>query len=151
MSTLLDPHRVHPSRGVTGGTPLTKARLTVVPKAHQRRLRIPFAALVVITLGLGVVGLLLLNTSLQQGAFRMAAMSTRAASLLDRQQDLELRVEALRSPQRLAQRAQQLGMVPNLNPVFLRLSDGRVLGQPQPATPADASRPATPTVPVSSR
>ena len=151
MSSLLDPRRVDPSARASGGAPLTKARLTVVPKAQHRRLRIPFAALVVITLGLGVVGLLLLNTSLQQGAFRTAAMNTRAANLLDRQQDLELRVEALRSPQRLAQRAQQIGMVPNLNPVFLRLSDGRVLGQPQPATRANLGRPATPTVPVSSR
>ena len=151
MSSMLDPRRVTSPPHVPGGAPLAKARLTVVPKAQQRRLRIPFAALVVITLGFGVVGLLLLNTSLQQGAFHTATMSTRAASLLDRQQDLELRVEALRSPQRVTQRAQRLGMVPNLNPVFLRLSDGRVLGRPQPAPPANPTRPTPPTVPMTGR
>ena len=135
MSSVLDNRRVDPSDRppVTAGA--TRARLTVVPHRQRRLSRIPFAVLVVLTLGLGVVGLLLLNTSLQQGAFRTAALGTQAAKLLDRQQDLELRVAALRSPQRLAERAHRLGMVAYLDPVFLRLSDGRVLGQPRPAPP----------------
>ena len=138
MSSVLDHRRVDPSTGSPVGAAPAKARLTVVPHRRRRASRIPFAALVVLTLGLGVVGLLLLNTSLQQGAFHTATLGAQAANLLDRQQDLELRVDALRSPQRLAERARRLGMVPYLNPVFLRLSDGRVIGRPRPAPPGGA-------------
>jgi cell division protein FtsB len=95
----------------------------------------------VLTLAVGVVGLLLLNTSLQHGAFRAAALSAQATALLDRQQDLELRVAALRSPQSVAERARRLGMVANPDPVFLRLPDGRVLGRPRPAPPTPVSAP----------
>ena len=135
MSSVLHHRRDDLSdRAPVGATP-PRARLVAVAHPERRASRIPFAALVVLTLGLGVVGLLLLNTSLQQGAFRTAALGTQAAKLLDRQQDLELRVAALRSPQRLAERAHRLGMVAYLDPVFLRLSDGRVLGRPRPAPP----------------
>jgi hypothetical protein len=38
------------------------------------------------------------------------------------------------SPANVARRALVFGMVPNTNPAFLRLSDGKVLGKPEPAT-----------------
>jgi hypothetical protein len=44
---------------------------------------------------------------------------------------LEKQVRTLESPQNLSDRALGMGMVPNPNPVFLRLSDGRVLGVPE--------------------
>jgi hypothetical protein len=65
----------------------------------------------------------------------------------------------LESPQNLADRALRMGMVPNPNPVFLRLSDGQVLGVPAegkagtgtamfgPGTPT-GTKPATPKRPV---
>ena len=34
------------------------------------------------------------------------------------------------APQRLARQANKLGMVPSVNPAFLRMPDGRVLGDP---------------------
>ena len=41
------------------------------------------------------------------------------------------------SPERLAARAREIGLVPGVNPVFLRPADGRILGVPTPArTPA---------------
>ena len=53
-----------------------------------------------------------------------------ADQLRDQQEALEQQVRTLESPQNLADRALRMGMVPNPNPVFLRLSDGRVLGVP---------------------
>lgn len=88
----------------------------------------PFAFLVVVALAAGVIGLLLVNTSLQQGAFAMAALEGKASALLARQQSLELEVAALRDPGRLSRRAERLGMVADRSPTFLRLSDGRILG-----------------------
>ena len=45
----------------------------------------------------------------------------------------------LDSPQNLAANAEGLGMVSNGNPVFLRLSDGAVLGAAGPARPPAAA------------
>lgn len=139
MSSAVDLRRAAEQRPAA---PPYRARLTVVPGRSRTLPRVPFAALVVLTLAVGVVGLLLLNTSLQHGAFRAAALSAQATALLDRQQDLELRVAALRSPQSVAERARRLGMVANPDPVFLRLPDGRVLGRPRPAPPTPVSAPA---------
>ena len=47
----------------------------------------------------------------------------------------------MQSPQYLAANAEALGMVPNANPVYLRLSDGAVLGQPTAAEPAAQRHP----------
>lgn len=128
MSTLVDPGRLRaPSTGPVPGPP-RRPRLIVVPRARQRWTRIPFALVVVLALGIGVVGLLVVNTSLQQSAFAVARLESRATALLASQQSLQLEVSALRDPGRLARRAQQLGMVADPTPVFLRLSDGRVVG-----------------------
>lgn len=135
MSSLLDQSRARSSRPATQPAFPSQPRLTVVPRRQRRALRLPFVLVVVLVLGAGLVGLLMLNTSLQQGAFRSAALERKAATLLDRQQDLALAVDALREPQRVSQKARLLGMVANENPVFLRLSDGKVLGRAEPARP----------------
>jgi hypothetical protein len=90
----------------------------------------PFVIFVVSLLAAGLVGLLLLNTELQSGTFRITALSSQADQLRDQQEQLEKQVRTLESPQHLSDRALRMGMVPNPNPVFLRLSDGRVLGVP---------------------
>jgi hypothetical protein len=55
----------------------------------------------------------------------------RSAALADRQQALEQEIAAAAAPQRLAARAAALGMVRSENPVFIRISDGRILGRPK--------------------
>jgi hypothetical protein len=108
-----------------------RPRLTVVDDRPFRAPRMPFVLFVVAMLGAGLVGLLLLNTSLQQGTFRVTELNQQAKDLRDQQEELERQVQSLEAPQNLADRALRLGMVPNPNPVFLRLSDGRVLGVPE--------------------
>jgi hypothetical protein len=108
-------------------------RLTVVPWTAGNTPRLPFVVLVLLVLGSGLVGLLVLNTSLQQGAFYEATLQDRQNALATKQEDLQLTVAALRDPQRLAREAQSLGMVPNTNPVFINLTDGSVVGDPEPA------------------
>lgn len=108
-------------------------RLQVVPDRPRPAARGPFVVLVLSVLGFGMVGLLLLNTSLQQGSFVIHDLEGRTADLADRQGLLEQRVAALRAPENLARMATRQGMVPNPNPAFLRLSDGKVLGEARPA------------------
>lgn len=113
---------------------LPQPRLTVVPRPARAAARLPFVALVVGLLGAGLIGLLLLNTGMERGAFKVTALRAQVAALDIRQQALQLQVAALQDPQAVAERAQRLGMVPNVSPAFLDLRTGKVLGTSVPAT-----------------
>lgn len=114
-----------------------RARLTVSPRLRVPTPRFPFVTLVTMILVGGVVGLLLFNTSMQQASFAATALEDQAQALSERQQTLQMELEDLRDPQRLAESARALGMVPVARPAFLRLKDGKFLGDPAPATSAD--------------
>ena len=105
-------------------------KLRIVYGAPFRPPRMPFVLFVVVLLAAGLVGLLLLNTELQRGTFQVTELNHQAAQLREQQEQLAREVRTLESPQNLAGRALRMGMVPNPNPVFLRLSDGKVLGVP---------------------
>ena len=135
MSSFLAPTR---PRVRPGDAERMRARLSVV-RGRTTAPRLPFATLVLVVLGLGLVGLLVLNTSLQQGAFYARDLQARAAVLTDQRQALQMQVAALREPQRVANRAAAMGMVPNDSPAFLRLSDAKVLGNAAPASSLSAS------------
>ena len=121
-------------------TAVERARLTVVPRRRTRARRLPFALLVGVVLLAGVVGLLMFNTSMQQASFTATALEARAAALHAEEQSLRMELDELRDPQQVAVRAQELGMVPVANPAFLRLTDGRILGNAAPAAPRDRQR-----------
>lgn len=121
-----------------------RARLTVVPPRRSlgrtQAARTPFAVLVLMMLAAGVVGLLMFNTNMQQASFQATALQDRVNVLTAKQQSLDLELDELRDPQSLAVAAKALGMVAPSQPAFVRLSDGRVLGNPTPATPSGAVR-----------
>lgn len=118
-----------------------RARLTVVPRTAVRRsARVPFMTLVSVLLVGGVAGLLFFNTSMQQVSFTATALEARAQVLDAREQSLQMELDALRDPQKVAFNAKRMGMVPPSSPAFIRLSDGKVLGNPAPATSENAMR-----------
>lgn len=117
-----------------------RARLTVVPRRQAPAPRMPFMILVALVLLGGVVGLLLFNTSMQQASFKATALELQAQRLHAKEQSLKMELDQLRDPQLVATRAQELGMVPLVNPAFIRLSDGEVLGNPVPASAEDGQR-----------
>jgi hypothetical protein len=135
MSSPLPQSRVRVQRIAEAA--VERARLTVVPRMRSRAPRVPFVTLVSLVLVGGVVGLLMFNTTMQQNSFRATALEMQADDLMSKQQTLQLELERLRDPQRVAERAQAMGMVPAVNPAFLRLSDGKVLGAATPASPED--------------
>ena len=109
-------------------------RLRVLPPPAFRAPRTPFVIVIVAILAAGLVGLLLLNTALAQGSFRMHDLQRQTAALQDREEQLQVAVDAANDPARLAAAAHHLGLVPAEDPGFIRLSDGRLLGAPVPAT-----------------
>jgi hypothetical protein len=113
--------------------PARRPRLRAVPDAVTRPARTPFVVLVLLVLAAGLVGLLLLNTSLQQGSFHLAELERSTTELRDRQQALAREVALLEAPGSLARRAMSLGMIPDTSPAYLRLPEGSVTGDLEPA------------------
>ncbi len=146
MSSLIDSARVGARTRVPrfAEAAVERARLTVVPPRRSlgrtQAARTPFAVLVLVMLATGVVGLLMFNTNMQQASFKATALQDRVSVLTAKEQALAMELDELRDPQHLAVAAKALGMVAPSQPAFVRLSDGRVLGNPTPATPAEAVR-----------
>ncbi len=112
--------------------PRNRALRLVAPVSSRAR-KAPFVVVVLTLVGLGLVGLILMSTVLQAQSFEVAKLNEQVETLENRQQALSREVSRMQSPSNLASRALQLGMVPNANPVFLRLEDGEVVGKAKPA------------------
>jgi hypothetical protein len=100
--------------------PRRQNTLRVLPGV-SRSPRAPFVVLVLLLLGIGLVGLLLLNTALQQGSFALARLEAETTALRDRAAMLSSEVAVLESPAGLAERAGELGMVPSEALEFIEL------------------------------
>ena len=109
--------------------------LRLVGPVRVRARRAPFVVVMLSILAAGLIGLILLSTAMQAQAFKINELQRESALLQAHQDQLIGEVSQLASPAGLADRALNEGMVPNANPVFLRLADGAVIGQPVPAEP----------------
>jgi cell division protein FtsL len=142
MSTLITQARNRVPRFAEAA--VERARLTVVPPrraiGRTQAARTPFAILVIAMLVTGVVGLLMFNTNMQQASFKATALQEQVNTLTAKEQALNMQLDSLRDPQRLATEAKDLGMVPPSSPAFIELATGRILGTPAPATLENAVR-----------
>ncbi|GHI08373.1 hypothetical protein AQI88_05475 [Streptomyces cellostaticus] len=115
------------------------ARLArLFPAGRARAARAPFVLLVVLLLGGGLIGLLVLNSALSEGSFKLDALQKQTKNLTDEEQALQRDIDAYSSPDALQRRARQLGMVPGGDPAFLG-PDGTVKGVPGVASPEPAA------------
>jgi hypothetical protein len=112
-----------------------RPRFHIVASRAQRRRRpkIAYAAVVVTGVLAIVISQLLLSVGLSQGAYEIESLQSSQKELDRTNQTLTEQSDRLSSPQNLAAQAEALGMVSNSAPVYLRLSDGAVLGSPAPA------------------
>ncbi|MGW3957524.1 septum formation initiator family protein [Streptomyces sp. NPDC004752] len=109
------------------------ARLArLFPAGRAQAARTPFVLLVVLLLGGGLIGLLVLNSALSEGSFRLDDLQKRTKNLTDEEQALRRDIDAYSAPDALQRRARELGMVPGGDPAFLG-PDGTVKGVPGPA------------------
>ena len=107
--------------------------LRVVPGKAGHPGSAMFAALCMLLLVGGLMGLLMLNTSMAEGSFTLHRLQATSGQLTDTQEALTAAIDAQKAPANLAARASKLGMVPADSAAFLRLSDGAVLGVAKPA------------------
>jgi len=103
--------------------------LSPVPRAASSLATVPFVAVVAAVLALGMVGILVLTTALQNQAFVVQDRQHQAAVLATKVSGLQAAVADKRSVQSLAVAAQTLGMRPNPQAANLRLDDGDVIGK----------------------
>ncbi|MFE9610464.1 septum formation initiator family protein [Streptomyces sp. NPDC006012] len=123
------------------------ARLArLLPAGRARAARTPFVLLVVLLLGGGLIGLLVLNSALSEGSFRLDDLQKRTKNLTDEEQALRRDIDAYAAPDALQRRARELGMVPGGEPAFLD-PDGSVKGVPSPAARQSAVRSPAPAPP----
>ena len=122
-------------RRVTGGPVPGTTRAARPPQPGQRRPagRAParFVFLVVALLGGGLLCLLLVNTVLAAGAFKITALQQGNVALAQRAQALQAQIAAEEAPAALAQRARALGMVVPPLVHFLDLKTGKIVSQPR--------------------
>jgi len=83
-------------------------RRTVAPGLRD----LMFVGFLSTVLALGVLGVLLLNTAMQQQSDRMALQRQRVATMIDQAQQIRTQIDRLATPQQLAARARRLHMQP---------------------------------------
>lgn len=113
------------------GPPRIRPMAGVLAVARSPRHRFLLACTGVLALGFLLV--LLLNTVISQGAFRQHELEIALVHASEAEERLSRQAQLAEAPLEVERRARALGMVPAGSPVFLRLSDGKVLGVPVPA------------------
>jgi hypothetical protein len=110
--------------------------LKVAPPMPVSVPRAPFVLLLLMVVVGGVLGILMVNTEINQNAFTLKQQAEEQAALNRQEQDLKQQIAEYESPNSLWAAARKLGLVPAESPAFIRMPDGRVIGVPQPATGA---------------
>jgi hypothetical protein len=76
---------------------------------------------------LGLIGGLIINTSLSHGQFLISQLRADLITAADLSESLSQEVARLESPELLKERAIQMGMVPGPGAGFIDLRDGRII------------------------
>jgi len=118
----------------------------VAPIRVRKASRGVFVIVLAIILGVGLLGMLVINTTLAQGAFTVSELRSTQEELSRTEATLIESVAALAAPVVLETKARNLGMVPSSTPAFIQIPTGKVLGKPKPAPGARISAPANATV-----
>ncbi|WP_349904682.1 hypothetical protein [Parafrigoribacterium humi] len=124
------------------GPSASHRHIEIVSTRSQRKAR-PRAIYALVTVaGLFVILMaqLLLSILLSDGAYQITALQTKQTELSRDAQGYNEQLDVLKSPQNLSARAESLGMVMSTAPaVYLRLSDGAIIGTPTAMKASDAA------------
>jgi hypothetical protein len=112
---------------------------TVAPPAPMALPRAPFLVVVVGLVIAGVLGVLVLNTKINENSFVLDGLQARQQAMDQQEQQLSRDLEEAQSPGNLRAAAKRLGLVPAGTPAFITLPDGKIVGVPKPATATTAN------------
>ncbi|MFF0655421.1 hypothetical protein [Micromonospora tulbaghiae] len=108
-------------------------RLRVAPPAPIRVPRAPFVALILVLVVGGVLGILAVNTKINENAFKLEKLQQQQAKLDVDEQELRKEIAKQKAPGNLTANAKRLGLVESEDPAYIRLPDGQTIGVPHPA------------------
>jgi cell division protein FtsL len=128
VSALVAAPKPSKKHSAHAGEQAARPALRPLATSGRRMARLPFLIVLIAAFGVGMVGLLLLNTTLQNQEFEARRLSSQASQLTYVQDDLESQLQTVSSPGSLAQKAYAQGMRPNVHAAFLVLPDGTVKG-----------------------
>ena len=127
------PSRRRRQPRVTPNTRPASRPTTATPPAPMALPRAPFLVMVVVLVIVGVLGVLVLNTKINENSFVLDDLRAQQQSLDLKEQQLSRDLEEARSPGNLRAAAKRLGLVPAGTPAFITLPDGKIVGVPTPA------------------
>lgn len=144
MSTMTHPLYSAPSvarRPIRSTMPQSAPRLRPVPPVRAvptistaAKIRALFSgrnvAIIGVSIVLFVIGRLLLSVAIDANAYAIAAKAQESQNLGRDAQFIQEQLNVLNSPQYLSTAAHELGMISNPRPAYLRISDGKVWGNP---------------------
>jgi len=121
----------------SAGAPRAK-KLRVAPSTRQKTATnaVPKLRYIVVLLaGIFAIlgGQLLLSIAVSGGAYEIASLKSDLRGSHQQQQIVGEEISALVAPDTLATLAGSMGMVPDNNPAYIRVSDGAIVGEAQPA------------------
>jgi hypothetical protein len=120
--TSLAPAVTRSRKILTEKTAEVALKLVPEPSVGKQADRRFFAVFVSIVGVLGLLLLLLINTLLAQDAFKLSELKAEAKLVSDQREAIAREIDAISSPEALAQKAAELGMKPSKVPNFLDLS-----------------------------
>ena len=129
---------------IESGVRVAGSRLRVAPPAPVTTPRAPFVALVLFLVMSGVLGILVLNTKINENAFTLNHLQDQQSRLDQQEQQLDQHLADLESPNSLQAAAHRLGLISSGTPAYLPLPNGQTVGVPQPAAPAQPAQQAQP-------
>jgi hypothetical protein len=113
--------------------------LSLVAAPRRRLARAVFVVACTAVLVGALVAVLVLNTAMATAAFEKHDLNAELAQLAESRAHTTELLTKRAAPAALAKEARELGMVPAGSLAFIRLADGKVIGDPQPAKdPAQA-------------
>lgn len=132
--------RAFPTQGTAALRPSARTvstrttRLRVAPPAPVSVPRAPFATLVVALVVGGVLGILLVNTKINENAIRLGELREQQTTLNLQRQQLNQQITEAKAPGNLLEAARKLGLV-ELEPGYIQLPDGgAAIDVPQPGS-----------------
>jgi hypothetical protein len=123
---VLDPYPDPPTQHADDAEPASAPLPVALPKAS-------FIVLIASVLIAAVLGVLVLNTKINENSFTLDNLRSRQSSLDVQEQQVSQQLADLESTGNLSRLAAQLGLVPAGSPAFIVLPGGKVVGVPEPA------------------
>ena len=128
--------------------PHTRPELTLVPPLRSTVSTVGFGLIIMALVALGMGLVMVITTSVATQSRELSALRVEATELQYRAANLTTQLQVKSSSASLVIRASDAGMVPNPNPVFIRLSDGEILGDATPVLGDEAPYLRRPAVPL---